>query len=502
MSMIHHRNQLQSPGSRLKLGATKTQKRAGRSIRFLGLVAANLVAVASIARADSAATSRPSPRQSGADLRQELDELNAKVDRLENRQQGAAEPGIGGWTISTSGDSPQFFSNAGLATGYDPLIGFVIRSDNGEFSLHPGIVFDFRNMTSYRERLAPGNGSEVPRPRYSTENGFDVTRLRLTLDGNFTKNVTYALQFQDDQGANFGLLDAYAVYHFNDSPFAIKAGQFKDPVWHERSLPEPTLLAVDRSLVEALLGGGQASRVQGVSFMYDQGPLRAQAVIHDGFDSINTKFFDSGGIAGGVGGGAGVTPMDYGFSARAEGLLIGNRTPQFNPFTQYDRGFTALGAGQDILVLGAGGDFSQAGANSILLHSVDLQYDNTNGCSAYVAYLGSYRDLTHNQGVAPGHYYDPGFVVQAAYLVTPKIEPFARYDYTYLARGSAPSLATGEVQEITIGANYYIHKQNLKLTLDASYLPNGAPADSDALGILKDSGNNEVVVRAQFQLAL
>jgi hypothetical protein len=116
--------------------------------------------------------------------------------------------------------------------------------------------------------------------------------------------------------------------------------------------------------------------------------------------------------------------------------------------------------------------------------------------------MASYRDIHTNQGVVKGHYYDPGFVVQVGYLVTPKIEPFARYDYSYLPLGSTTGLVTGEVQEITVGANYYLYKQNVKITLDASWLPNGAPSDSDALGILKDSGHNEFVARVQFQLAI
>ena len=90
--------------------------------------------------------------------------------------------------------------------------------------------------------------------------------------------------------------------------------------------------------------------------------------------------------------------MNYGVSGRAEGILIGRRTAQFNPFSEYDHGFSALGDTQDILVVGGGADYSQAGANTLLLHSADLQYDNTCGISAYAAYYGSYRDLPHNQG--------------------------------------------------------------------------------------------------------
>ena len=236
--------------------------------------------------------------------------------------------------------------------------------------------------------------------------------------------------------------------------------------------------------------------------MYDQDRVRTQLVFHDGFNSINTKFFDAGGLGAGVGGGAGVTPDNFGASGRAEILLIGDRTRDFNPYTEYDKQFTALDDKQDILVLGGGADFTQASSNDVLFHTADLQYDTACGFSAYGAYLGAYRDLHTNEGVVKGFYYDPGLVFQMAYLVTPKIEPFARYDYMYLPLGSTTGLFTGEAQEITVGANYYLYHQHLKFTLDASWLPNGAPSDSDALGILKDSGHGEYVVRAQFQLAI
>jgi len=455
-----------------------------------------------ISRADEAAATQPtSVQQDNAELRTEVNQLKTKVEKLEANQSAGGQTSQQPAVVPNTNQSA--FPAFHFTSGYDPAVGFVIRSDDGEFSLHPGIVLDFRNMTSYREKLVPNSGGEVPKPGYTTENGFDVTRARLTFDGRVTQNVSYFVQFQDDQGTSFGLLDAYWAYHFGkDSPFALKVGQFKDPVWHERNLSEADLLAVDRSLVEYLLGGGQTGRVQGVDLMYDQDRVRTQLVFHDGFNSINTKFFDAGGLGAGVGSGSGVTPDNFGASGRAEFLLLGNRTPDFNPYTEYDKQFTALGDKQDILVLGAGADFTQASSNDAFFHTADLQYDTACGFSAYGAYLGTYRDLHTNQGVVPGFYYDPGFVFQVAYLVTPKIEPFARYDYTYLPLGSTTGLLTGEAQEITVGANYYLYHQNLKFTLDASWLPNGAPSDSDALGILKDSGHGEYVLRAQFQLAI
>ena len=199
--------------------------------------------------------------------------------------------------------------------------------------------------------------------------------------------------------------------------------------------------------MEDLIGGGQTSRVQGVGVVYDQDQLRDQLILHNGFNSLNSKFYDTGGIGTGVGGGAGVTPTNFGVSDRGEWLVIGDRTPDLHPYRQYDGGFTALGAQQNILVAGIGGDYSQSGSNSVLFHTADLTYQNVNGFSAYGGYLGSYRDLVHNQGVTPGIYYDPGFEAQAAYLVTDQIEPFARYDYTYLPLGSTTGLSPAKCRK-------------------------------------------------------
>jgi hypothetical protein len=481
-----------------------------RNIRFAALLAitAGIAGVASPARADDAAKDQAALEAANAALNAKVDALEAKVERLEaNQAVTKAAVDAQAELVRRDADSrSQAFPGAvPLTSGYDPTSGFVIRSADGAFSLRPGLVLDIRNDTTDRLGIVKGGGGEVAKTGDDVQNGFDLTRVRLTLAGNYTEAVDYFLQFQDDQGSSFGLLDAYIKYHFGATPFSLKVGQFKDPVWHERNLSEANLLAVDRSLVESLLGGGQASRVQGADIMYDHGRLRLQGVIHDGFNSINTKFFDSGGLGSGVGGGAGVTPTNFGVSARTEYLVLGDRNENSHPFKQYDTGFTSLGNQQNFVIAGAGADYSQAGSNGVFFHSVDIQYNNTSGFSAYAAYLGAYRDLHANQGVTAGNYYDPGVLIQAAYLVTEKLEPFVRYDYTYLAGNSeASSLGVRDhaVQEVTIGANYYLYHQNLKLTLDGTWLPDGAPSDTDALGVLKDSGHNEYIVRAQFQLAL
>jgi outer membrane murein-binding lipoprotein Lpp len=461
------------------------------------------------AQADDAASEVSSLKAANAALSSKVDELADKVDKLEaNQQKSKAAIDAEIQTIQHDADArDQMLSyKLPLTSGYDPTSGFVIRSADGAFSLRPGLVLDIRNDTTYRQSIPKGGGGEVARTGDDTQSGFDLTRVRLTLAGNYTEALNYFIQFQDDQGSSFGLLDAYLTYRLGEnSPFYFKVGQFKDPLWHERNLSEANLLAVDRSLVESLVGGGQTSRVQGAAILYDRDRVRLQGVIHDGFNSVNSKFYDSGGLGAGVGGGNGVTPTNFGATGRAEYLVLGTRNAESHPFKQYDSGFTSLGNKQELLIAGAGADYSEAGANSVFFHTADVQYNNTTGFAFYAAYLGAYRDLNSKQGVAPGNYYDPGFLIQAAYLVTDRLEPFVRYDYTYLAgKSEAASLGVKDhaVQEITVGANYYLYRQNLKFTLDGSWLPDGAPTDTDALGVLKDSGNNEFLLRAQFQLAL
>jgi hypothetical protein len=185
--------------------------------------------------------------------------------------------------------------------------------------------------------------------------------------------------------------------------------------------------------------------------------------------------------------------------------VIGDRTPESDAYAEYDRGYTALGLKQDFLVVGAGMDYTEADRNQLMTPSADVTFDTTSGWAFYAAYYGTLRALKDAQGITPGNYYDSGFEAQAAYLLTRRIEPFVRYDYTFLDPGSLPAaqaIIRHAAEEFTVGANYYIYKQNAKFTLDASWLPEGSPTDATALGILKDTGRNEFVLRAQFQLAL
>jgi hypothetical protein len=462
-----------------------------------------LLAMPMAARA--AATTQPA---SNVAMQQRIANLQARIDALLQKRQAGNDVVLQQMQADAQRHSqlmsvdPQ--SAGDVSGGYDPDIGFLFETADGNFSLHPSLLLQARYAVDDRNRILPGYGGTTGKVGDDTQNGFELTRLRLSVDGNvLSPLLNYYVQIaQDSSMSEVTLLDAYALYRVSaQSPLALKVGQFKDPAWHEQNLLESHLMAADRSLVSALVGGGELDRVQGGAVLYDENNVRGQLVLHDGYDGLNTPFYGPSGLGTSVNAGGGMAPTNWGASGRAEYLAIGDREPAFNPFSEYDQ-FTALGDKQDILVLGGGFDYSESGSNKLLYHTLDIQYNTRSGLSVYAAYLGAYRNYYANRGIKPGSYYDNGVLIQAAYLVTPKIEPFVRYDYTHLDGDAQPGIVQDNIDEITVGANYYLFAQHAKFTVDATWLPNGSPMDDPYLDILQDNSHNEFILRAQMQLAM
>jgi len=447
---------------------------------------------------------------STAAMQQRIAALQARIDALLAHQQ-AKNDAVMQQMQADAQQHSQLMSignetTGDISGGYDPDIGFLLESADGSFSIHPGLLLQGRYDVNDRNRILPGYGGVTGKVGDDTQTGFEFTRFRLSIDGNvISPLLNYYVQVaQDSSMSGMTLLDAYALYRVSSqSPLALKVGQFKDPAWHEDNLLESRLMAVDRSLVSALVGGGELDRVQGAAIIYDENNLRGQLAVHDGYDGLNTPFYGPSGLGKSVNAGGGLAPTNWGASGRAEYLAIGDREPAFNPFSEYDQ-FSARGDKQDILVFGGGFDYSESGSNKLLYHTIDAQFNTTTGWSFYAAYLGAYRNLYANpdRGITHGSYYDSGVLIQAAYLLTPKIEPFIRYDYTHLDGDAQPGIVQDNIDEITLGANYYLYDQHAKFTLDGTWLPNGSPMDDPYLDILQNNSHNEFIVRAQFQLAL
>jgi hypothetical protein len=346
---------------------------------------------------------------------------------------------------------------------------FVLQSEDDRFVLRPGVQFQMRHVFNYRD---DGGGD--------TESGFEFPRLRVALDGNaFGPDLKYLVIFTNNRVGGINLLDAFVTYHLGDG-LHLRAGQFKDPVSHEFRLSTQRLWAAEPSLQNSLIAGGQSGYVQGVSLIYDpQTRWRAEVAVHDGYGSINTGWEAGGGNAF-----VGVAPTDFGFSGRGEYMVFGESWRQYSDLT-------AMGTREDMLVIGAGADWSQAGSENAFFHTIDASYKTERGLAVFGALNGLYADRDDV------NLYDWGVLGQVGQMLNPRWEAFGRLGYTRL--DGDRNLAERTVPELTIGANYYIRGHQAKLTLDGTWLPNGSPLPVPGVGA-RAGTDDQFIIRSQLQL--
>jgi hypothetical protein len=347
---------------------------------------------------------------------------------------------------------------------------FFLESADGDFLVRPLLQLQMRYVANYRD---DGGGS--------TDSGFEMRRARLALDGHaFGPDLKYLFILTNDRvGGTMRLLDAFATYHLGDG-WHVRGGQFKDPVSHEFRVSTQRHWAVDLSLQSSLIGGGQQGYVQGMSVIYDpQRDWRAEVAVHQGYNSVNTGWEAGGGTPF-----IGVGPTDFGFSGRGEYMVFGDN------WTQY-ADFTAMGITNDMLVIGAGADWSQAGSENVFFHTVDASWKTAEGLAVYGAIQAVYSDPD------AGSFYDWGVLGQVGQMLSPRWEAFGRLGLTRLDRDRG--FPRNSIPEFTIGANYYFRGHNAKLTFDGTWLPNGSPIPDPGTGVLAGR-DDQFLLRAQVQL--
>jgi hypothetical protein len=417
-----------------------------------------------------AADDQPSP----AELKTQIEQLQKQISQLETRQntqdQKLDKRDVDAAVNAVNSDADkrsQLMQVTGFTAGYDKGR-FKLGSADGSFTLQPILYAQFRNEANYTQDTGGSNDSEI-------ENGFAIRRARFGFDGNaWGKDFTYYFLWDANRdGGAVTLWQAWVRYAMGDT--AIKLGQFVNPVVHEATTSSTKQLAVERSLADVLVFGTDEAKTQAVSFQYggDSIPIGVEVGFEDGFASQNTDYLD--------------TADNFGAFARVNWYVFGDHA-SYNDFT-------ALDNKKDLLVFGAGVDFTQDGDANIYRHTVDAQWE-TGPVGLYAAFYGNYTDTD------PDSVYNWGVLAQAGVILAEHWEPFARVDYTKFDNEVAvPGGTEDNFTEATVGVNYYFHGHNAKLTLDASWLPNGSPVDNTAQAI-RVSGDDEWNLRAQFQLML
>lgn len=448
------------------------------------------------------------------DLKKQIEALQAQVQKLEQKQEQAVTAREVDATvqrvIEDAEKRSQLLQMEGFTAGWND--GFKIQSADGNFVLQPYLGTQIRNVTTFRDGNKNGDGDEI-------QNGFEIRRMKFGFRGNaFTPDLTYNFNWNtsvgdfnpDDEGSTDSssledgtvfLENAYVQWFFSDD-WAVKFGQWKDNWSHEGTVSDFLQLAVDRSLMNQLIGSGQTDYIQGVSLIYAprDSKFRGEVAFIDGYSSANTDFQDDPSNAGnaliGVGTVLGSQGDNFGVSGRFEYAVMGN-------WKEYDQ-FTAMGSTEDLLVLGAGFNWTQASSNNVYFYTVDAQWmpASVAGLSVYGAYVGLCQDL--NSVPPDDSFTNWGFLLQAGYMLNEQWEVFGRVDYTkFDDEGFSASDDQDDFWESTIGVNYYMHGQGAKFTVDVNWLCNGTPDGVNLTGIgYQPADGTEISIRAQFQLLL
>ena len=445
--------------------------------------------LASVAVATVMATRASAAEPSYEELQRKVQELEQKVSRIE-QEQSRDSAAVANTIDSILRDADQrsqlLQAGTGVTAGYDN--GFFIQSADGSFLLKPSVNAQFRNVTTFRQDAESGGDAD------DIQNGFEWRRLRFRFDGNaFSKDFTYSFVWDTArQGGAVSLLDAWGQYQFNDD-WALKFGQFKASVFQERNVSGFSQLAVERSIVDAFIAGNTIDRVQGVALIYGgrtDDAFRAEFAFHDGANSRNTNFqdtFDTTVPPDGVD-----DRPDWGTSGRIEWKAFGD-------WRAY-RDFSAVGNKDSLLVVAAGGDFTDGPTTDTLAGTIDAQWEH----GPWAVFGGLF--VRHRDVDDLDDFTDYGALAQVGYLVNPAWELFGRYDVVAFDDDGVAAGIEDTYNEITVGVNYFLgpdgaYKHRAKISLDLTYLPDGAPAAQDAQGILATQ-EDEWVLRTQFQLIL
>lgn len=401
------------------------------------------------------------------DMQKQIEALQAQLSQLQATQQSQLSARDVDLTVdkvlADAHKRSQLLQLEGFTAGYSNGK-FLLQSADGNYSFSPYMMMQFRHVLNYADSTSPSGKSD-------SDHGFEIRRLKFGMNGNvITKNLGYTIVWNTDyDGGDMYLEDAIIKYKFDDSGWTVFGGQFKDPVHHERMMDDATQLAVDRSMADEYIGGGWTGRTQGIGLTYENDVIKGTVAYTDGNRQMNTMALDNG--------------PDFGITGRLEWLVMGDRA-NYNSFS-------ALGTKEDMLVIGGGANWTEYGSTNVLYHTVDAQYESAGGLALYGAYLGAYGDYSS------GSTYDWGLVAQAAYLIPDsQWEVFGRYslvDYDNVSK---------DLHEIAVGFNHYLRNHNAKITVDVTYLPNGAGTGDVGVGYVASGDKDQVVLRSQFQLVL
>lgn len=456
------------------------------------------------------------------ELRTQVEALQQRVMELEAQQsqemveQRNAE--LLRQMVSELANSPyRQAQETALTAGYDKR--FFIKSSDDQFLLQFDTLLQFRHSYLFADdgdKNRTSEGLPTDDGVDSSASAFELERVRIKLTGHVMKDVKYFIQLQmdDDSGNSTSLLDYKLSYSFMPE-LGVHIGRFKGAFDKQFNTSAANLMLVDRSLASSVFNIGRSTGVE----LFGECPLADTKVyyrtgIYNGFRDATSSPFSGNDNNPAVAARfvvplLGATPKDF----ANESDLIGHA----EPVAQVGVSFAYANARtEDHFVVGADGKYTvlvkngdgrtdtvSAGGETTLF-GADLSY-KSNGLSvtlegfyqhadldgtevAFTSAFGSARDASGINGLEVDNY---GWYAQSGYFIAPKLELVARVGGVHVDNSN-------DCYEYVGGFNYYISGQDLKLSLDATYIDD-LPIASSSPNFAGMQNNSLFMIRSQLQ---
>lgn len=373
--------------------------------------------------------------------------------------------------VIADADSRSSLQSSGLTAGWDK--GFFLASADGNFRLRISGYAQIRFNYNYIDDPRPGQDRNAK--------GFENRRTYLQFDGHIV-DPSWVYRVQGNFRVNDGTLvlqDAYIRKNF-EGGFHILAGQAKAPYMRETLASDTGLLTVDRSVIETVFGAG---RTQGIFLGWNNDMLRVVGTYCDGTQA-----------AGGLSSPWQQQTTEYAFIARGELKLGEADWSSYNDMTSFpgDKTGALIGAA---MAWQRGDAGSRLSGIETLAWTVDAEI-GFGGANIFGAVVG--RHLDSSAGSADADQF--GAYGQGGFFINETMELFARYEWGDSDTGG------DDFSAVTAGANWYIAKQQLKLSGDVSYAFEGVSPFFGGPGTVQgwrpdaEGDGGQIVVRVQFQI--
>lgn len=366
---------------------------------------------------------------------------------------------------------------------------FFISGDG--YRLNVGGILQVRYVANFRD---DENDDDF-------DGGFQARRTKLNFQGDLNNDWFFRVRgnFDRGDGGGFGLEYAYAGYKFANG-VRFTAGQFKSPLLREELVDDARQLAAERSVTNFVFTQDYS---QGVMIDYETETWRTAFSFTDGLATGNTDFTQNQ-TAAWFASGNGLGESDYALTGRFEYLFSGG-WKMFDDFTS--------AKGQDFGAMVGGALHWQQSANTnnpadvdvdTLEYTIDVSLEG-DSWNLFGAFIGRYQESRAGGGDVDTH--DFGVVVQGGWRFAENTELFARWDGIFGDDERAAFADDDTFNFLTVGVNHYWAGHAAKGTLDlvwafedTSPLVGLGVLPNTGIGLLGDSEENEVTIRAQFQL--